>query len=73
VRALTLTGNIYLTLKEGPHSITIYANDTAGTMVASETIYFIIEQAFPTIHVAAGIATTSIVSLGFLVYFKKRK
>jgi hypothetical protein len=68
---LTLTGNTTLTLKEGPHKITIYATDTAGNMVASETVYFTIEQVFPTIPVAAGIATTAIVSLGFLVYFKK--
>jgi hypothetical protein len=70
---VTLTGNTTLTLKEGIHSITIYANDTAGNMGNSETIYFAIEQVFPTIPVAAGIATTAIVSLSFLIYFKKRK
>ena len=39
----TITGNTTLTsLFEGAHSITVYANDTAGNMGASETVYFTI-------------------------------
>ncbi len=70
---ITLAGNTTLTLKEGPHSIVLYANDTAGNMVASETIYFTIAQVFPTIPVAAGVAATIFVGTGLLAYFKKRK
>jgi hypothetical protein len=69
---VTLTGNTTLTLKEGAHSITVYANDTAGNMAASETIYFKTEQVFPTIPVTVAVTTAS-VSVGLLVYFKKRK
>lgn len=70
---VTLTGNTTLALKEGSHSIVLYANDTAGNMVASETIYFTIKQVFPTIPVAAGVTTTAVVGLGLLAYFNKRK
>ena len=70
---VTLTGNTTLTLKEGIHSITVYANDIAGNMATSETIYFTIEQVFPTIPVTAAVVTTASVGLGLLVYFKKRK
>jgi hypothetical protein len=38
---VTITGNTTLTdLSYGIHSVTIYANDTAGNMGSSETIYF---------------------------------
>jgi hypothetical protein len=70
---VTLTENTTLTLKEGAHSIIFYANDTAGNMAASETIYFTIKQVFPTIPIAAGVATTAVVSLSCAFYFKKRK
>jgi len=38
---VTITGNTTLTdLSYGIHSVTVYANDTAGNMGSSETIYF---------------------------------
>lgn len=38
---ITITGNITLIgLSEGAHSIIVYANDTAGNMGASKTVYF---------------------------------
>jgi hypothetical protein len=60
-------------LEEGVHSITVYANDTAGNMIASEIIYFTTEQVFPTIPVATGVATTAVMGTVLLLYFKKRK
>jgi hypothetical protein len=69
---MTLAGNTTLTLKEGLHSLVLYANDTAGNMGASETIYFTIDQVFPTIPVTAGVVTTAVVGVGLLIYFKKR-
>ena len=70
---VTLTGNTTLTFKEGLHNIVVYANDTAGNLATSETIYFTIEQVFPTMPVAAGVASTTLVGIGLLVYFKKRR
>ena len=70
---VTLAGNSTLTLKEGLHRIVVYANDTAGNMVASEEICFTVEQVFPTMPVVAGIGTTASVGVGLFVYFKKRK
>jgi hypothetical protein len=70
---VTLLGNTTLTLKEGVHTITLHANDTAGNMASSETIYFTVEQVFPTIPVAAGVATTAVISAGLFFYLKKRE
>jgi hypothetical protein len=72
---ITLTGNTTLTLKEGLHSLVLYANDTAGNMGSSKTIYFTIDQVFPTIPVVAGVVTTAVVGvgLGLLLYRIKRK
>ena len=40
---ITITGNTTLTeLSDGVHSLAIYANDTAGNMGASDTVYFTI-------------------------------
>jgi len=42
---VTITGNMTLTeLSEGSHTITVYANDTAGNIGTSETVYFSIDQ-----------------------------
>jgi hypothetical protein len=72
---VTMQGNTTLTdLAEGSHSLIIYANDTAGNIGASETITFTIAtpESFPIMPVTASIATVTIVSVGLLVYFKKR-
>jgi hypothetical protein len=75
----TITGSTTLTgLPEGMHNLTVYANDTAGNMGASETIYFTIAQqseSFPTTWIAAAtviIVTGVIVTLGVIIYRKKR-
>ena len=67
----TLTG-----LSDGKHSITVYANDTAGN-TGSETIYFSIEtqqsEPFPTIWIVAATAIIAIGAVAFVVYFRKIK
>lgn len=81
---VTIAGNTTLNgLSQGSHRLTIYATDTAGNTGASETIYFTIAQEtepepqqsepFPTtLVVAASGASVAVVSVGLLVYFKKR-
>jgi hypothetical protein len=78
----TIQGNITLTgLSDGSHSIVIYANDTAGNMGKSNTIFFTVKT--PTtegfnpattvlVATASGLSV-AVVGLGLLVYFKKRK
>jgi hypothetical protein len=72
---ITITGNGTLTeLSIGPHSLTLYAKDSAGNTGASETIYFSEEAPFPTtLIVAASGASLAVVAIGIMVYFKKRK
>lgn len=72
---VTLSGNSTLTLKEGAHSIVFYAEDVAGNMGASETIYFTIEDPFPTLLVMVSSVTVAAVCVGLclLVYLVKRK
>jgi len=70
---VTVTGDVVLgDLPFGSYNVTVYANDTAGNMGASETLFFTVEP-FPTIPVVAGIGTTASVGIGLFVYFKKRK
>jgi hypothetical protein len=73
---ITINGNTTLIgLIEGSHNIAVYANDTAGNVGASETVYFSVEvpAAFPTVPVAvASLAVVAVTSVGVLVYFKKR-
>jgi hypothetical protein len=58
----------------GEHSLTVYAWDTAGNIGTSETLYFTIAEPLPVVPVAAAsAASVAVVSLGLLVYFKKRK
>jgi hypothetical protein len=70
-------GNITLTgLSDGEHNVTVYATDEAGNTGASETMYFNVDtpEPFPTATAAtAAGASVSIISVGLLVYFKKRK
>jgi hypothetical protein len=74
---VTIAGNTTLAgLADGSHNLTIYANDTAGNMGASETINFNVTQKtepFPTTIVAASTVSVAVVGAGFIVYFKKRK
>lgn len=80
---ITITGNATLTgLSEGPHNLTVFANNSAGNMGASEVVNFTIEvpassqlasRPLPTVLVA-GISGVSvaIVAIGIFYYFKKR-
>ncbi len=82
---VSIAGNTTLIgLSEGPHSLTVYANDTVGRKGNSETIYFNIGQKtdeavakqpeppnalIPT----ASAVSVAAVGLGLLVYSNKRK
>ena len=72
---MTVAGNVTLTgLTIGKHNVTVYAWDTAGNVGASETIIFTIAEPFPAVPVAAAsAASVAVLSVGLLVYFKKRK
>ena len=68
---VTVAGNTTLTgLSIGDHNLTVYVNDEAGNVGASETIYFSI---FPTTLVIPSIASVTVIGVSLLVYFKKRK
>jgi hypothetical protein len=71
----TVTENFAITeLSSGSHRLTIYANDTAGNMGASETINFSIATPLPTALVATAlIVSVAIGGSVMFVYFKKRK
>jgi hypothetical protein len=73
---VTITGNTTLTgLSNGLHNVTVYANDTFGNQGASQTVTFTVAvpEPFPTALVAAASgASIALVSVGLLVYFKKR-
>jgi len=73
---ITVTGNVTLSeLTNGVHNITVYAEDTFGNEGASETIIFNIDvpESFPTTLVIASVITVSVIGIGLLVYFQKRK
>jgi N-acetylneuraminic acid mutarotase len=75
---VTINGNTTITgLTDGLHNITVYANDVYGIGGASETSYFTVTseaetETFPTIIVVATVATAAVLSVGLLLYFKKR-
>lgn len=75
-QTVTIAGNLTLIgLSSGLHNVTVYAKDSFGNMGASETVYFIVEvpEPFPTTLVAFSIVSVAVVTVGLLVYFKKRK
>jgi hypothetical protein len=75
---VTISGNTTLTeLPNGEHNVTVYVTDDTGNTGASETVIFNVDvpeppEPFPTALVTAA-SGTSFVSIGILVYFKKRK
>jgi hypothetical protein len=76
---VTVAGNTTLTdLANSEHNVTIYAQDLAGNIGASETINFSISQpetsldSFPTTIITIGFGAVFVI-VGLLVYFKKRK
>jgi len=57
-------------LSEGAHTLTVYANDTAGNMGYSATVYFTVDTVSPDIEILSPenkTYTTSSVSLSFTV------
>jgi hypothetical protein len=77
---VTVAGNTTLTdLPYEEHNVTVYAQDLAGNVGASETIYFNISQPppepepFPTTLVAVISVSVAVVCAGLLVYFTKIK
>ena len=46
--------------------------DMHGNLGASETVYFSVDEPFPTALVVAPIESVAVISVGLLVYFKKR-
>ena len=76
----TISGNTTLTgLSEGSHSLTLYANDTAGNTGKSEKIYFTVTQQteadpFPTkLGIVSVLVVVAVVGVGLFVHFKKRQ
>jgi hypothetical protein len=75
---VTITGNTTLkALTYGSHNITLYIDDQLGNTSPSETIYFSVEkesEPFPTaLAITVSGASVAVVSIGLLIYFKKRK
>ena len=72
---VTVNSDIYLKgLAVGFHSVTVYAEDSAGNMGASETLYFSVdEEPFPTLLVASASLVTIAVFAVFLLYQRKHK
>ena len=72
---VTVTGNTTIAgLPSGSHNITVYTANSFGNTGASETISFSVEVPFAAtlVPVASG-ASATIIAIGLLVYFKKRK
>jgi len=73
---VTIAGNTTLTeLPNGAHNLTVYATDEFENTGASETVYFNIDvpEPFSTAPVAVGAVALTVVGVGLLVYFKKRR
>lgn len=69
-----ISENITLTnLSYGSHNLEVYAEDVFGNKGTSETICFSITEPFPATLTIASIATVAVFSVGFIVYFRKRK
>jgi hypothetical protein len=71
---VTIAGNTTLAeLSRGDHNVTVYAEDEAGNVGSSETIWFSVADPFPFVPVAVASVIVVLVGVGLLVYFKKRK
>jgi hypothetical protein len=79
---VTVAGNTTLTeLSHGSHNLTVYANDTAGNVGASEITAFNVNkeqegelEPFPTtLVVATAAASVSVAGIGLFVSIRKRK
>jgi hypothetical protein len=72
---MTLTDNVTLTAEGGPHSLLLYANDTAGNMGKSDMINFTIQtnQSTPQLMIVTSAVSIVIIVVISLVYLKNRK
>lgn len=73
--SITENATLY-NLSNGPHNITVYAEDEFESVGVSETIHFIIDQRepFPTeLIVTVSVASSAVVAVGLLFYFRKLK
>jgi hypothetical protein len=75
---VTINGNTTLPeLTYGHHNITVFANDTAGNIGATESINFSIAKETDPFSTPLAIAASGIfpavIGAGLLIYFKKRK
>ena len=74
---VTASGNTTLTeLPNGKHNVTVYATDEFGNTGVSEIVYFSVEvqEPFPTaLAITASAALAVTISIGLLLYLKKRK
>ncbi|MBN1244901.1 hypothetical protein JXA31_04850 [Candidatus Bathyarchaeota archaeon] len=72
---VTFTGNVTLSgLAPGLYNLTVYAIDVYGVNGVSETVYFTVNEPFPTALVTtASAASVAAIGVALLVYFKKRK
>jgi hypothetical protein len=68
---ITVTGNItFSSPSVGQHTLTLYAKDAYGNLVASGTITFRVADPLPILLVVVAVSAAAI---GVLVYFRKRK
>ena len=74
-KVTTISGNTTLTgLSNGSHNVTVSAKDLLGNMGISETVWFNVEETFPTALVAvASVVALAVIGVSLLVYFKKRR
>jgi hypothetical protein len=71
---ITIHGNTTLDgLSNGPHDVTVYARDELNNTGVSATVTFTVDAHFPTALVAASTASATIIGIGLILYFKKRK
>jgi parallel beta-helix repeat protein len=71
---VTIAGNTTIAgLSNGLHTLTVYANDTAGNVGASETMLFTVPEPFPTTFIPATCgALAAVIGIGLFLYFNKR-
>jgi hypothetical protein len=71
-----LQGNLTLTgLSEGPHSLVVYANDTAGNMGVSGKIMFTVNvlEPFPSGTILAAASATAIAAAALLLAYRRHQ
>jgi hypothetical protein len=74
---VTFIGNLTLTgISYGEHNVTVYVQDEAGNVGASETVVFSVTEPepFPTLLiVAVSVAVVALVAVAAMIYLKKRE